>query len=175
MRVVHSPKSQHVYKFCHLPKSHCTTQGDHIAIKGCSVRDVVKILCAFGVEIREVETIFKRKQKKMLSVDGSESNMTVVRGMHTVLGILCAVSFTSPISLFVIAFCHRFLSSLFVIAPQQIEFTSCVSVGISEERIRHSMALWETYRAILWELKLHGARGWRNLKELSIQNSKPKV
>ncbi len=36
-------------------------------------------------------------------------------------------------------------------------------MGIFEVQIRHSMTLWETYRAILWALKLHGAiRFWRS-------------
>jgi hypothetical protein len=65
----------------------------------------------------------------------------------------------------------RFLSS----HPQQIEITPCACVGISKEHMRHSMKLWETYRAILWTLKLHGARGWQVLKEQYLKNSKPKV
>ena len=59
----------------------CTTLGDHIAVKGSSVQHVVQILRAVGVEILEGETIFQRKQTKMVSVDGSETNITVVRGI----------------------------------------------------------------------------------------------
>ena len=63
---------------------YCTTQGDHIAVKGSSVQHVVKILRAFGVEILEGETTFERKQTRMVSVDGSETNTTVVRGIYMV-------------------------------------------------------------------------------------------
>ena len=61
-----------------------TTQGDHIAVKGSSVQHVVKILRAFGVEIKEGETIFERKETRMVLVDGSETYTTVVRGIHMV-------------------------------------------------------------------------------------------
>jgi hypothetical protein len=47
----------------------------------------VNILGAFGVEICQGETISKRKQAKMLSVDGSESNKTVFRGMYMIFGV----------------------------------------------------------------------------------------
>ncbi len=154
------------FNFFHSPKSNCTTQGNRIAVKGCSVQHLVKILRAFGVEIKEDETTFKRKQTKMVSVDGIEPNIKVVRGMYTVLGhtLLCCIQST------------YFAISFFAIASQQIiEITSCVCVGTSEEQIIHRMARWETYCAILWELKLHGARGWLFLKELCIQNSPPKV
>ncbi len=77
-------------------KSHCITQGDDIAVKGCSVQHVVNILGAFGVEICQGETISKRKQTKMISVNGSESKKTVVRGMYMVFGgicLLCCIPF----------------------------------------------------------------------------------
>ena len=63
-----------------LINSYCT-QGDHIAVKGSSVQHVVHILRAFGVEILEGETTFQRIQTRMVSVDGSETNITVVRGI----------------------------------------------------------------------------------------------
>ena len=63
-----------------LINSYCA-QGDHIAVKGSSVQHVVQILRAFGVEILEGETIFQREQTRMVSVDGSETNITVVRGI----------------------------------------------------------------------------------------------
>ncbi len=68
-----------------LLHSYCTTQGDHIAVKGSSVQHVVKILRAFGVEIKEGETIFERKETRMVLIDGSETYTTVVRGVHMVL------------------------------------------------------------------------------------------
>ena len=61
-----------------------TTLGDHIAVKGSSVQHVVKILRAVGVEILEGETIFERKHKRMVSVEGSETYTTVVRGIYMV-------------------------------------------------------------------------------------------
>jgi hypothetical protein len=63
------------------------TQGDDIAVKGCSVQHVVNILRVFGVEICKGETISERKQRKNVSVDGSESNKTVVQGMFMVFGV----------------------------------------------------------------------------------------
>jgi hypothetical protein len=94
MWFIERSSSQRIYNIFHLnaPKTHYIIQGDRISVKGCSVQHVVKILRAFGVEISEGGTIFKRKQTKMVSVDGSESSITVVRGMYTVLGVLCAVS-----------------------------------------------------------------------------------
>jgi hypothetical protein len=91
MWFIEKNSSQRIYHFFHSRKSHCTTQGEHIAVKGCSVQHAVKILRAFGVEIWEGETIFIKTQTKMVSVDGSESNITVVRGMYTVLSVLCAL------------------------------------------------------------------------------------
>ena len=149
------------------PNSCCTTQGDHIAVKGSSVQHVVKILRAFGLEIRKGETIFNREPTRMVAVDGSESNITVVRGMYVVFGVYVFVLY--PIWH---RFRFRFLSSYF---HKQIEITPCACVGISEDQIRHNMTLWESYRAILWALKLHGAKGWLFLKKLYLQNSKPKV
>ena len=98
---------QCIYNFFHSPNSYCTTQGDHIAVKGSSVQHVVKILRAFGLEIRKGETIFNREPTRILAVDGSESNITVVRGMYVVFGVcLCAVFHLTSfsISLFVIVF-----------------------------------------------------------------------
>ena len=69
-----------------LINAYCT-QGDHIAVKGSSVQHVVKILRAFGLEIRKGETIFNREPTRMVAVDGSESNITVVRGMYVVFGV----------------------------------------------------------------------------------------
>ncbi len=63
-----------------LNNSYCT-QGDHIAVKGSSVQHVVQILRAFGVKILEGETEFQRIQTRMVLVDGSETNIIVVRGI----------------------------------------------------------------------------------------------
>ncbi len=60
--------------------------GDNIAVKGCSVQHVIDILHAFGVEISEGETLPIKDEKKMVSADGSESMVKVVRGMHMILG-----------------------------------------------------------------------------------------
>jgi hypothetical protein len=66
----------------------------------------VKILRAFGVEIKEGETIFERKETRMVLVDGSETYTTVVRGTHGFCGLcLCVVPHLTSFafSLFVIA------------------------------------------------------------------------
>jgi hypothetical protein len=83
------------------------TQGGDIAVKGCSVSHVVNTLRAFGLEIGEGETIFKRKQTKMVSLDGSESNITVVRGMVLGYMSLCGIPFDIVCDF---AFCHRILN-----------------------------------------------------------------
>ncbi len=66
----------------------------------------MKILRAFGVEIWKGETIFNREPTRMVAVDGSESNITVVRGMYVVFGYmpLCCIPFDI---VFDFAFCHR--------------------------------------------------------------------
>ena len=79
------------YAFIH-PYLNCLP-GDHIAVKGCSVQQVMDILHACGVEISEGETLPIKDEKKMVSVDGSESMVKVVRGMHMILGLmsLCCI------------------------------------------------------------------------------------
>jgi hypothetical protein len=68
----------------------------------------VNILCAFGVEICEGETISKRKQTKMVSVDGSESNITVVRGITWFLGYMSLSMRCIPFDIVCdFVFCHR--------------------------------------------------------------------
>jgi hypothetical protein len=73
--------------------------GDHIAVKGCSVQHVMDILHACGVEISEGKTLLIKDEKKMVSLDGSESMVKVVRGMHMILGhmSLCCI----PLDIFV--------------------------------------------------------------------------
>ena len=70
---------------------------------------------------------------------------------------------------------HRSRFRLLSPHPQQIEITPYACVEVSEDQIRHKMTLWEMYRAILWALKVQGARGWLFVKELYLQNSKSKV
>ena len=72
---------------------------DHIAVKGFSVQHVMDILHACGVEISEGETLSKEDEKKVVSVDGSESMLKVVRGIHMILGhmSLCCI----PLDFFV--------------------------------------------------------------------------
>jgi hypothetical protein len=57
------------------------------------------ILHACGVEISEGETLSKEDEKKVVSVDGSESMLKVVRGIHMILGhmSLCCI----PLDIFV--------------------------------------------------------------------------
>jgi hypothetical protein len=85
------------YAFIH-PYLNCLP-GDDIAVKGFSVQHVMDILHACGVEISEGETLFKEDEKKVVSVDGSESMLKVVRGIHMILGhmSLCCI----PLDIFV--------------------------------------------------------------------------
>jgi hypothetical protein len=118
----------------------------------------MNILHACGVEISEGETLPINDEKKVVSVDGSELMVKVVRGMHMILGLmsLCCIPLTS-------------LCGIPLDVP--LEITTCACVGVSKEQIRRRMTLWETYRAILWELKLHGARGWQFWGDLLLHSS----
>ena len=80
------------YAFIH-PYLNCLP-GDHIAVKGFSVQHVMDILHACGVEISEGETLSKEDEKKVVSVDRSESMLKVVRGIHMILGhmSLCCIT-----------------------------------------------------------------------------------
>ena len=81
------------YAFIH-PYLNCLP-GDHIAVKGFSVQHVMDILHACGVEISEGETLSKEDEKKVVSVNGIESMLKFVRGIHMIVHViicLCAVS-----------------------------------------------------------------------------------
>jgi hypothetical protein len=144
---------------------YCTTQGDHIAVKGSSVQHVVKILHAFGVEIKEGETVFERKGTKMVLVDGSETYTTVVRGTHGFCSLcLCVVPHLTS-----------FAFSLFVIASSTNRDHALCLCENSRRSNQTQDGIVGKVSLHLSALKLHGARGWIFVKELCLQNSKPKV
>ena len=140
--------------------------GDNIAVKRCSVPRVERILRDFGIEIGESETSRDRKETKMVSVDGTESKKIVVRGMQSymILHTLCVVFHLTS-----------FAISLFVIAPKQIEITTCTCVGFFEEHLKYNLIVQGRYRALMWALKIYGIRGWEFWQGLFLQTSKPKV
>ena len=102
----------------------------------------------------------------MVSVDGTESKKIVVRGMQSymILHTLCVVFHLTS-----------FAISLFVIAPEQIEITTCTCVGFFEEHLKYNLIVQERYRALMWALKIYGSRGWEFWQGLILQTSKPKV
>ena len=158
-----------IYYFFHLLANlKCCTHitGDNIAVKRCSVPRVERILRDFGIEIGESETSRDRKETKMVSVDGTESKKIVVRGMQSymILHTLCVVFHLTS-----------FAISLFVIAPEQIEITTCTCVGFFEEHLKYSLIVQGRYRALMWALKIYGIRGWEFWQGLFLQTSKPKV